>query len=142
MPINPETGRPRQEYRSTVEASADIVDAVPLVIVVENLRPYSAVSFEDASGDAARSIDDYLGLVLESFAIGAAVENMWLAATSLGLAGTFMVDIAVAAEVVATRLGVEGQLLGALALGYTQEPPSPPMDKRTFPGIERTIWHE
>lgn len=53
---------------------------------------------------------------LEMIGIGAAFENMWLAAVSLGYSATLMVDVAVAEKKIAPMLGIRGDLVGVLAM--------------------------
>ncbi|HEX2903963.1 MAG TPA: hypothetical protein VHO01_10960 [Jatrophihabitans sp.] len=45
---------------------------------------------------------------------------MWIAAQSFGVSVAFMGDVAVAEDTIADRLGVEGDVVGVLALGYSE----------------------
>jgi len=57
--------------------------------------------------------------------IGAAMENMTLAATELGLGSLWICDTFFAYEELNRWLGVKGTLAAAMALGYADEAPGP-----------------
>ncbi len=117
-PHDPSTGLPIPRWPSTVHESADVLREVPLAIFVENRGPFSGGrrSLLHAGHDAlALSI---VGYELEFAALGAAIENMWLAAIGFGLSAVFMGDVAVAEAAIGERLDIRGDLFGALALGY------------------------
>ena len=57
--------------------------------------------------------------------IGAAVENMTLAAEGLGLGSLWICDIFFAYRELNQWLGVQGTLAAAMALGYADEAPGP-----------------
>ena len=57
--------------------------------------------------------------------IGAAVENMTLAAEGLGLGSLWICDIFFAYRELNQWLGVQGTLTAAMALGYADEAPGP-----------------
>jgi nitroreductase len=78
-----------------------------------------------------------VGYELELAGLGAAVQNMWLAALDLGLSAVFMGDVAVAERAIAARLGIEGDLLGALALGYASTDQRRPRDLELDPELVR-----
>jgi nitroreductase len=62
----------------------------------------------------------FTGFSMELLSIGAAVENMWIAATSLGLSGVFMGDIVIAEETIKRKLGISAEVIGALVLGLAR----------------------
>lgn len=71
--------------------------------------------------------------------IGAAVENMTLAATELGLGSLWICDIYFAYQELQEWIGPEGTLFAALTLGYTNETP----DARPRKGMEQAVeWRE
>lgn len=138
VPHDPTTGRPRPEYVSTVVDSAQVLAEAPVVVFVENLRPFSA-GLEEASGAALRS--GLFGYGLEMVGCGAAVQNMWIAAEACGLRAVLLGDVAIAEEDVRPMLGLTGDLVGALAIGRSSTCPVPPMDAPAFPEVARAVWH-
>jgi nitroreductase len=122
VPYDPATGRPRPEWQSTVLESAAVLRQVPVAVFVENrgLFSRSREALVAATADAlAASITGY---TLEVMGLGAAVQNMWLAAVACGLSGVFMGDVLIAQPAIQRRLGIEHDLVGVLALGYAQSP--------------------
>ncbi|ORX17356.1 hypothetical protein AWC27_17985 [Mycobacterium szulgai] len=69
--------------------------------------------------------------------IGAAVENMWLAANALGLGAVFMADVLVAEDAIKRKLGIGGDLVGVLSLGPHDGAGRPSMGARLE---DLTIW--
>lgn len=57
--------------------------------------------------------------------IGAAIENMTLTATSLGLGSLWICDTYFAYRELCDWLDIEGELFGAMTLGYADEQPQP-----------------
>lgn len=141
VPHDPATGRPRLEYSSTVVASAEILKSVPAAIFLENLGPFSRSVGDLLTAGAERLQPALFGYALEMIGIGASLENMWLAAVSLGIAGAFLGDVVVAEQAIARSLGSSGELLGALALGRSSDGPVPPMDRPALAGTPRVVWH-
>lgn len=123
VPLDPATGAPRAGYASSVVESADIVRDVALGVFVENDG-----SFSGGRSAIARAREDILdeilvGYTFELVGIGAAIQNMWLAAHDLGLAGVFVGDVVIAEACVREQLGMAGDLLGVLALGFSEAEP-------------------
>jgi len=140
VPHDPRTGRPHG-YASTVQDSADILQSASFAVIVENLGPFSG-----GPGAVLAAAPDALerslfGYGEEWFAVGACVENMWLAAISLGLAGAFLADVTIAEDEWKPILGLTGELIGALALGYSDEVPGARCDEPYQPEMERVVWH-
>ena len=75
-------------------------------------------------------IGSLVGYTFEILGIGAAVENMWLAANSLGIQAAYMGDVVIAEAEISQRLGLELDLVGVLALGYSQM--SAAVDRETY----------
>lgn len=63
--------------------------------------------------------------LLEAMSVGAAVENMLLEAQALGLGTLWIGHTFLTYDAVCEALGVSGQLLGVVALGWPDENPSP-----------------
>jgi Nitroreductase family len=60
-----------------------------------------------------------VGFGLEMIGIGAAIENIWLAAEALGVRVAFMGDVVIAEDDIRATLGIAGDLVGVLALGFS-----------------------
>jgi cobalamin synthase len=118
-----------------------MIESVPAAIVVETLAPYSGGPRALERVPVGGLPEAWFGIVLEGVAVGASVQNMWLAATALGLVGTFVADLAVAATAVRAILGVEGDILGALVLGYSGAGADRSMNAPVFPDTTRALWH-
>lgn len=141
VPHDPVTGRPRAEYQSTVVDSADVLASAPCAIFIENLGAFSrgrrtllAVPTEALAASLA-------GYAFELVGVGAALANMWIAANSLGLAAAFMGDVVIAEESLRPRLDLVGDLIGVFIMGFSDQPPTPPMDTRSLPQHDRIVWH-
>lgn len=136
VPIDPATGEPRGDWSSTVAESAEVLRSVAVGLFVENRGKFS-----DGRQTVARAEDDVresalVGYGFEMIGIGAAVQSMWLAAGDLGLGGVFMGDVLIAEDTIRARLGMAGDLVGVLALGYTAGEPTP-----KALGEDRVVWH-
>lgn len=123
VPLDPVTGAPSATYASSVVESATALRDATLGIFVENDG-----SFSGGRATVARARQDILDEVLVGYAfeligIGAAIQNMWLSAHDLGLAGVFVGDVVIAEASVRERLGMTGDLLGVLALGFSDAEP-------------------
>jgi hypothetical protein len=77
------------------------------------------------------------GFGLEMIGIGAAIENMWLAAEALGVRVAFMGDVVIAENDIRAALGIADGQAGVLALGFSDAPP--PRRQRLD---ERVVWPE
>lgn len=118
VPIDPLTGEPRPGLVSTVVESAEVLRQVSLGIFVESVWSFSGGREAlAAAGDSERR-GALVGFALDMLGIGALLQSMWLAAESHGLRGVFMGDVMIAERSIASLLGLEGDLLGVLALGY------------------------
>lgn len=91
-------------------------DAPAIIFVVNTLgQPLSQpLSFEARVGE-----------ICNVQSIGAAIENMSLAAVELGLGSLWICDIFFAYPELSAWLNAEGALVAALALGYAAEAPAP-----------------
>lgn len=141
VPHDPRSSTPRPGYSSTVAESAAVLREVPAAIWIENLGPFSAGRDALLAASPEALAEALPGYGFELIGVGAAVENMWIAANVLGLAAAFLGDVVVAEREVRAALGLEGDLLGVLALGYSDAEPPPPMDAPAVPGTSRVVWH-
>lgn len=63
--------------------------------------------------------------VVDTQSIGAAIQNMLLAAQALGLGTLWICDIFYAYDALHAWLGIDGQMIAAISLGYPDELPGP-----------------
>lgn len=122
LPIDPRDGKPRQ-WKSTVAESARILGSASLGLFIENTGEFSSGRAEilKANGNTQKSA--LIGYGFEMIGLGALVQNMWLTAHYYGLAGVFMGDVVAAEESIRRNLGMTGDLVGVLAVGYTIDQP-------------------
>lgn len=135
VPIDPATGQSR-EWKSTVAESAEILSSVSLGIFVENRGGFSGGRRTVALADQTLRENALVGYAFEMIGLGAAIQTMWLAAEEHGLRGVFMGDVLIAEQTVQQALGMDGDLVGVLALGYSDGDPTP---KTIEP--DRAVWH-
>lgn len=141
VPHDPRTGRPYPRYSTTVRASAAVLRAAGAAIFVENLGIFSGGRTTLAAAAPPALTGSLVGYGLELLGLGAAIENMWLAATALGLGAAFMGDVVIAEDLIAQRLDVDGDVIGVLCLARidTNFPQPPPAD---IPSDHvRVVWH-
>ena len=83
----------------------------------------------------ARSIEQQFQDLVNTQSIGAAIQNMALAAQGMGIGSLWICDVFAAYEELRTWMGEEGQMVAAMSLGYADESPGPrprkPMDDVT-----------
>ena len=140
VPSDSRTGEPRPDWPSSVIESATALRDAPLAVFVENVAPFSHGRATVAAADAEHREDAMVGYGLEAIGLGAAVQSMWLAATSHGLRGVFMGDVLIAESAIRSRLGMGGDLAGVLALGYSTGEPR--RERRLAPDwvVRHTGW--
>lgn len=63
--------------------------------------------------------------VVDIQSVGAAIQNMCLAAVDLGLGSLWICDVFFGYEELCAWLGEEGQMIAALSLGYPDQEPQP-----------------
>lgn len=124
VPPDPLTGEPSPLFESSVRESAAVVRAAPAAIALENRGVY----IRDTEYLASRGPETIARMLtaygLEVMGLGAALENMWLAANALGVQAAFLGDLAIASPAARDLLGLEGDLVGVLALGYPDVAPT------------------
>lgn len=100
-------------------ASADntlrIMREAPVIVMVINTL----------SGDPLKSVSfgKRISEIHNSLSIGAAIENILLKATQLGLGSLWIGNTVYAHKELADYLGIKQQIAGAVALGYADEVP-------------------
>lgn len=104
-------------YRSSAESTLKIMEQAPVVIFIVNPLGIGV----------RRSIgpEDRIYEICNAQSIGAAIENMSLTATELGLGSLWICDTYFAYDELKEQLQTEGELFGALAVGYPGEAPAP-----------------
>jgi nitroreductase len=140
LPFDPATGRPRPQLASSVLASASILAAAPLAIFVENTGVLSRGRGALLEASPRAQADCIVGYTFEIIGVGAAVENMWLAAEAHGLSGVFLGDALIAEDEITRGLSISGDLIGALVLGYTR--PEKNVERvDDSSGTDHVVWH-
>lgn len=142
VPNDPATGRPHTHWQSTVLDSAAVLREAPCGILIENRGVFTGgrKGFIDATPEAV--VASLLGYGFEWMGIGTALQNMWLAANSLGIAVSFLGDLAIIEAEARSRFDLEGDMVGILALGYSDIVPTPrwpsPEETQT---VTPVVWH-
>lgn len=136
VPQDPTTGEPRNDLADTVDESAHVLGSVPLGIFIEDIGCFSVNRKTVAEAQPESREGALFGFGLEYIGLGACIQNMWLTANAYGLSGVFMGDVAVAECHIKERLGMIGDLVGVLALGYSEAAPYPLPRKE-----DRVVWH-
>lgn len=111
------TGQAKAEMLAVMKAGLEREKTAPAVIFVVNalgLDLYASLTPEERIFELCN---------VQS--IGAAVENMSLAAVELGLGSLWICDVFFAYQELTEWLNAKGGLLAALAVGYAAEDPPP-----------------
>jgi F420 biosynthesis protein FbiB-like protein len=98
------------------EWTTKVMEQAPVTIIVYN--PYGIHPWEKHTVD--QSFDDLVNVQ----SIGAAIQNMLLAAQDLGLGSLWICDVFFAYEELMNWLGETCQLVAAVSLGYPDECPN------------------
>lgn len=94
-----------------------IMQEAPVLIMVLNTNAGSPFCEMDAN--------THITEICDTLSIGAAIENMLLKATELGLGTLWIANTCYAYPELTAFLGTSAQLVGAVALGYANESPAP-----------------
>lgn len=105
--IGIETGSARYTIKSMAQAPVTIFVVNP----TSQLPPYE---WETAKPNAD---------VVDTQSIGAAIQNMLLVAQALGLGTLWICDIFFAYDELHAWLGIDGQMIAAISLGYANQAP-------------------
>ena len=139
-PRDPLTGAPWPNWDSTVELSGDVLRDCAVGIFIENLGIFSRGRKTLAAVPTSHLVGSLVGYTFEVLGVGTAVENMWIAATALGLRGSFLGDIVIAEDTIREHLALKGDLVGVLALGYTQADPEW-VKEINVGDPNKAVWH-
>lgn len=112
-----ETDPGRRKMLAGVAHTLRVMKQAPVLIGI--VRPGGTYPRAEIGG-----IDRVMEL-LEAMSVGAAVENMLLEAQALGLGTLWIGHTFLTYDAVCEALGISGQLLGVVALGYPDENPAP-----------------
>ena len=108
---------PNSEYMlSDAFNTLRIMREAPVIIMVLNTNGSSPF----------RDIDTFARIteICDSLSIGAAIENMLLKATELGIGTLWIANTSYAYNELVEHIGTNAQLTGAVALGYADEAPA------------------
>lgn len=92
-----------------------IMREAPVVIMVIN--PYGKNPFHSITAD------ERVAEIVDSLSVGAAIQNMLLKAAGLGIGTLWIGNTFFAYPELINHMQVEGQLIGAVTLGYANEEP-------------------
>ncbi len=93
-----------------------IMRQAPVLIMIENCNGKSPYERIDT--------DERITEICDTLSIGASVQNMLLMATELGYGTLWIANTCFAYDELASYIGISGQLVGAISLGYADEKPS------------------
>ncbi|MEN6368681.1 MAG: nitroreductase [Thermotogota bacterium] len=105
----------RGESAGSAEGTALIMSQAPVTVFVFNS--------EGTDPWVTRSVDQAFQELVDVQSVGAAIENMLLAAQELGLGSLWIADVLYAYEELRSWLGERGQLVAAISFGYAGENP-------------------
>ena len=112
-PLLPESA----DYLSGAKYTLEIMEQAPVMIFIVNSL---GVDIHSDLNSEQRIYE-----ICNAQSIGAAIENMILAATDLGLGSLWICDTYFAYKELCDWLHMEGELFAALTIGYADEMPSP-----------------
>ncbi len=115
MPLLPESA----EHLSGAEYTLKIMEQASVIIAIVNTLGVDINNI--------LTTEERISEICNVQSIGAAIENMTLAATDLGLGSLWICDTYFAHAELCDWLNVEGELVAAMAIGYADEnPPARP----------------
>ncbi len=114
-------------FHAVMEQAARIIQSAPVAVVVWNRCPISCriAKVKDIDPEYVEQVKSY-----EVQSVAAAIENMWLAATSLGLGMSWLGIAAFCEQEINRLLGAQGSLIAILAVGYQHPGIQSPMTGR------------
>lgn len=110
-PLLPESA----QYLSSAEYTLKIMEQAPVIIFIANTM---GVDIQSSLKPEERIYE-----ICNAQSIGAAIENMTLAATELGLGSLWICDTYFAYQELCDWLKVDGELFAAMTVGYADENP-------------------
>jgi nitroreductase len=119
----------RGENVGSAEGTATVMEQAPVTVFIfntEGMHPW-----------LTRSIDQAFGDLVNVQSIGAAIQNICLAAHALGLGSLWIADVLYAYEELESWLGQDTQMVAAVSLGY---PADNPVIFSRKPLADVTVW--
>lgn len=105
-----------------------VMREAPVLIVIVNQNGKSPFQSIDSE---ARITE-----ICDTLSIGASVQNMLLSATELGYGTLWIANTCFAYDELVHHIGISGQLVGAISLGYPNEQPYPRPRKKIEDVVE------
>lgn len=127
MPWNPRTNQPREELKDSTAGSAKAILEAGALIMIFNRAPFS-YGFKEME----KKPKFLYTFTTEILGIGAAVENILLAAHGLGLGAFFISDIYPCKSKIKEKYRLDYDLIGAIAVGYPAYKLTPRKLKKEF----------
>jgi len=99
----------------SAEWTAKVMERAPITVFIYN---------ENAEwAEPPQDVGDVLGNLVDVQSIGAAIQNMLLAALELGIGSLWICDVFFAYEELCAWLGEKHQMIAAVSFGYPDEEP-------------------
>ena len=98
------------------EWTAKVMEHTPVTIFVFNEN--------ETNDERERTLEEKIGNIVDVQSIGAAIQNMLLAAQDLGLGTLWICDVFFAYQELCEWLGETHQMIAAVSIGYPAERPS------------------
>jgi nitroreductase len=105
----------RGEDTGSTRWTADVMEKAPVTVFAFN--PHGTDPWR------TRSVDQAFQELVDVQSVGAAIENMLLAAQDLGIGSLWIADVLYAVDELKHWTGEEGQLVAAVCFGYPDERP-------------------
>jgi nitroreductase len=109
--------RSRGQGVGSSESTARVMEQAPVTVFVFN--PYGMDPW------LAHSIDQMFVGSVDTQSVGAAIQNMLLAAYGLGIGSLWICDVFVAYQELQEWTGEDGEMIAAVSFGYADESPGP-----------------
>jgi nitroreductase len=117
IPIDPKTGKQNDKWFDSTYESSQIIKKCSCLILVYNNSPYSGGIQVVVDAVRKENIEYLNAYTVELIGIGAAIENMLLAAHFLGLGGVCLRDLIVCQQKIKEYFRIEYDLIAGIAIG-------------------------
>lgn len=119
--IQGESARFPRKVRILLRLASQIIKSAPLVVAIFN----TGELMKELGVESGREIDDFFRL-MEIQSTSAAVQNLMLAASSMGLGTVWLGAVYLIKEEIATFLDQEGELMAVVPMGFPADKPKGP----------------